>query len=266
MRFPVYILFLLLLVSCNKEFNTPSTKVLGHGGESIYNGRNNFPPNHFLSARFALEALGAHGVELDVQMTRDSVLVLYHDYTLDKNSTGTGCIPSLDWIDIKELEIYNSDYNLSTLQDVFELYAGKVEIFLDVKHWNECTDEFMDYSAFNHVLTELLSDMSPAQKSLITVNCRDIDLFAELTDPYVKRSYESDILEPSLTYILNDSLDMLSVKLEAMSPEIEEIKNSGVQLTIYNIKTRTDVFKALEYAPDFVISDNISTTLKAING
>ena len=62
------------------------TRIFGHRGASGY-----APENTIEAFRLAAE-MGADGVELDVQMTRDGELVVAHDETIDRVSDGTGLI------------------------------------------------------------------------------------------------------------------------------------------------------------------------------
>lgn len=73
----------------------------GHRGHSI-NGHENTRP----SLRQAAE-LGASLCEIDLRMTRDGRLVVFHDDILDSASTGTGLISQMDYCDIARLQTRN---------------------------------------------------------------------------------------------------------------------------------------------------------------
>lgn len=67
------------------------TIVCGHRGLGTTRPGAPFPENT-LESIVAAEAAGAAMVEFDVQITRDDVPVLMHDDTLDRTTTGTGCV------------------------------------------------------------------------------------------------------------------------------------------------------------------------------
>ena len=69
-------------MACKKEFPESNSKILGHAGESLLKSKSKNPPNTVESVRRAIE-LGADGVEIDVQMTSDGLLVAYHDGFLE---------------------------------------------------------------------------------------------------------------------------------------------------------------------------------------
>jgi len=67
------------------------TEKIAHGG-----GQGHAPPNTILALQRAL-AMGADVLEVDVQQTKDGVLVLRHDDTLDRTTDLTGLIAGYTW-------------------------------------------------------------------------------------------------------------------------------------------------------------------------
>ena len=60
------------------------TKVWAHRGASAY------APENTLEAFLLAAEQGADGVELDVQLTKDDEIVIMHDETIDRTTSGTG--------------------------------------------------------------------------------------------------------------------------------------------------------------------------------
>jgi glycerophosphoryl diester phosphodiesterase len=76
----------------------PGPRVIAHRGAS------DEAPEHTLAAyRRAIEA-GADGLECDVRMTRDGVLVCVHDRRVDRTSDGRGAVAALELADLAELD------------------------------------------------------------------------------------------------------------------------------------------------------------------
>lgn len=267
MRFGVLLIVVIIIASCKKEYPNVQTQVLGHAGESIIKSRSKYPPNTVESVKRALE-LGANGVEIDVQMTADGYLLAYHDASLDENSTGTGCINSQTYTDIQDISIYNSDTKIQLLKEISDFVLHQYKpLLLDIKHYNDCSESTIDFSQFNASLNNLLSSYTDDQKALVTVNCRNQYIFNYLTDTLISKSLESDDFAFALPVIKNKGLDMLTIKLDAMRQEIKDsLTANNIFLSIYNVKTRGEVYKSLEFDPEFVISDNIECTIKAIDG
>jgi glycerophosphoryl diester phosphodiesterase len=73
-------------------------KVFAHRGISGH-----FPENTMAAFQAALEA-GADGIELDVQMAKDGMLVIIHDEKVDRTTGGTGYIKDMTFEEILQLD------------------------------------------------------------------------------------------------------------------------------------------------------------------
>lgn len=69
-------------------------EVIAHGG-----GLGHAPPNTIFALQRARE-MGADVLEADVQQTKDGVMILRHDDTLDRTTNLTGRIADYDWADL----------------------------------------------------------------------------------------------------------------------------------------------------------------------
>ncbi|MGV3503672.1 MAG: glycerophosphodiester phosphodiesterase family protein [Adhaeribacter sp.] len=76
--------------------------------------------------------------EIDPRLTKDSVIVLLHDATLDRTTTGTGKLSDYTWEEVKKLKLKDSEgrvtaYGIPTLEEVIVWSKGKTIINLDKK-------------------------------------------------------------------------------------------------------------------------------------
>ena len=71
---------------------------VAHRGTSIA-----YPENTLEAYRNAIE-LGVEMIECDVNITRDGKLVMMHDSTLDRTTTGTGRVSASTWEEIQRLD------------------------------------------------------------------------------------------------------------------------------------------------------------------
>lgn len=142
MRYPIC-LFFLLLFSCQAESpkqayhlelqssDLPSffdfsedriPLVSAHRG-----GRNikGFPENALETFKMVSEQ-GPVIIECDVNLTKDSVLILMHDDDLDRTTTGTGFVGEQPWDEIK---------NLKLVDDFGNTTSFSVPLFEEVLNW-----------------------------------------------------------------------------------------------------------------------------------
>ncbi|MGO3306823.1 MAG: glycerophosphodiester phosphodiesterase family protein, partial [Sphingobacterium sp.] len=77
-------------------------------------------------------------IECDIALTRDSALVLMHDETLERTTTGKGKVNEHSLAEIKKLHLEDNDgtltpFRVPTLEEALDWGVGKVIFTLDVK-------------------------------------------------------------------------------------------------------------------------------------
>lgn len=77
-------------------------------------------------------------IECDVRMTTDSVLILMHDETLGRTTTGSGNVADWDFSALRDLRLKDPDGNatphrIPTLDEALQWGAGRVVFTIDVK-------------------------------------------------------------------------------------------------------------------------------------
>ena len=95
----------------------------------------NFPENSLEAVQSSID-MGVDMLELDVQRTKDGVLMLMHDHNLDRMTTGSGNIAETTWEEISKLKLKDhqgnvTPYKVPTLEQVLLACKGKIMINLD---------------------------------------------------------------------------------------------------------------------------------------
>ena len=116
------------------------TKIFAHRGS-----KGNYPENSMLAFKKAIEA-GVDGMEFDIHMTKDGELVVIHDATLDRTTTGTGYIKDYTLEEVRKFSIgakftefqhYDSSWDneiVPTLIEVLQLCKGHdLEVNIELK-------------------------------------------------------------------------------------------------------------------------------------
>jgi glycerophosphoryl diester phosphodiesterase len=94
-----------------------------------------WPENTWHGFDRAVEDLGYRYIETDVQVTKDGVVVVFHDDTLERTTNGTGAVADWLWEDIAALDaayhfspdgadfpLRGTGVGVSTLEDTFARY------------------------------------------------------------------------------------------------------------------------------------------------
>lgn len=110
--------------------NSQQVLVVAHRGDWRY------APENSLAAIENAIRMGVDIVELDVQRTKDGQLILMHDYTLDRTTTGKGKISDWTLDSIKTLKLKNgaaikTRHAVPTLEEALQLARGRILINLD---------------------------------------------------------------------------------------------------------------------------------------
>ncbi|QXU50015.1 glycerophosphodiester phosphodiesterase family protein [Chryseobacterium sp. D764] len=93
------------------------------------------PENSVWAVKKAIEK-GVDMAEIDLAMTKDSVLILMHDNTIDRTTTGKGKPSDFTLDEIKKLHLRDglgveTQMKVPTLQEILEISDGKILLNLD---------------------------------------------------------------------------------------------------------------------------------------
>lgn len=77
-------------------------------------------------------AAGVHVIEIDARPTKDGVLVLMHDDTIDRTTDGKGKVEDLTWAELQRVNLVPSG-KIPTLEQALRLGKGRVVYDLDIK-------------------------------------------------------------------------------------------------------------------------------------
>lgn len=77
-------------------------------------------------------------IECDINMTKDSVLILLHDNSLNRTTTGKGRVDSTNWEGLRSLQLVDdygreTPFHIPLLKDVLHWCKGRTVLTLDVK-------------------------------------------------------------------------------------------------------------------------------------
>lgn len=109
------------------------TAVFAHRGAKMV------APENTLPAFEQAIALGAQGIELDVQCSKDGVLVVMHNFTVDETTSGKGRVVDLTAAELSKLDAgshFNAKFanvGVPTLEEVLAVITGDLKLNIEVK-------------------------------------------------------------------------------------------------------------------------------------
>lgn len=115
-------------------------KITAHRGSS-----NEAPENTMAALRKSVDDL-ADFAEIDVQETKDGIVVLGHDYTLNRVAGINRTIASFRYDDLSSLDVgswYSEEYrgeNIPTLKEAMEYCKGRINLNIEIKNVGDKSD------------------------------------------------------------------------------------------------------------------------------
>jgi glycerophosphoryl diester phosphodiesterase len=105
---------------------------IAHRG--LYN--NTTVPENSLSAFRAAIAKG-YAIELDVQLSQDSEVLIFHDHDLERITGQSGTITKTGYIKSQEYRLWQTLETIPTLKQALNLVQGQVPLFIELKNSGE---------------------------------------------------------------------------------------------------------------------------------
>jgi len=228
------------------------TKVWAHRGASAY-----APENSMEAFQIAIE-MGADGIELDVQLTKDNEIVVIHDETIDRVSDGKGNV--CDYT-LSELRNYNFNsthkefayIKIPTLREVLLLMKPtkmivNIEIKTGVVFYKNIEEKVLElvkevdmeqqviYSSFNHYTILKIQELNPLAKTGFLYSDGIIDVVE-----YAKK-WKVTALHPALYNVQYENY-------------VEQCKKAGIKIHAWTVNEEIHMEKACLMEIDAIISN-----------
>ena len=89
------------------------------------------PENSRAAIRAAIAA--GYGIEIDLQLSRDGVPMVFHDETLERLTPRDGWLCDLTAAELAEIPLKGGDETIPTLAEILDLVAGRAPLLIELK-------------------------------------------------------------------------------------------------------------------------------------
>ena len=226
--------------------NNKKMKFYAHRGASA-----DFPEHTMAAYRGAIEQ-GALGFECDIRVTKDEVLILWHDANMKKEAKSAAIIANRTYAEIEQ--IYPAVMTLNELLDL--AIENKKSLALETKHPVPTGNRVEEL-----VVAELHKRKDAIKKSGIDVAIMSFSWFAiekiKKMDPTIKTvMLLGDITNKITRRFTSAQVIGPSVEMVRKSPElISEIKNSGKELYVWTVDSTEDLQYCASVGVDIVMTN-----------
>lgn len=260
--------FSAILTSCAKEeaVKPGNILVIGHGGNGFQSFTNQLPSNTITSVRKAIEGSGADGVEVDVQVSADEKLVLYHDLRLEHSTDCIGCIGSSAWDELKDCQ-YSTDMSnavirrekIALLEDVFSLYekySPKPLLFLDLRLNNECGEATAEEKMVQ-LLGEIIHQYDAWKWCLVeSSSITFLQLMKQRFDNV--RLYSGGYNDGDAETLKSIGIEGIVVSSDKIDVKtVDELGKKDLRVVLFDVKTQGSAREAVLKNPFAIEAENI---------
>lgn len=217
-----------------------------------------YPENTMLAFKKAIDA-HCDGIETDVQVSKDGVLVICHDELLDRTSTGTGLLKDYTYEELLNFDFgikfspHFSGEKIPTLEDLLKL-AKENNIFLNL----ELKNGLFPYEGIEKKVIDLIYKYDLKDSIILSsfnhfsmIKCKEIDssiktgLLYEGTfvdiEEYCKK-LGADALHPQYFSLLDPQLT-------------KKIQDEGIMINTYTVNHEIHMNALLDLKVNSIISN-----------
>ncbi len=218
-----------------------------------------YPENTLLSFEKALEA-GCEGIEFDVQLTRDGVIVILHDEAIDRTSDGSGLVRDMTYAELQKINFaypkrFGEQFgfqHILTLQEYFALVKGR-----DIISNIELKTGVFTYPGIEKAVYEQIRAAQMESHVIVSsFNHHSVLRMKEL-DPNIRCGFLSE------TWILDAGSYVKQHGVEAYHPrhnmllaeELADLKQHNVEINTWTVNEPEDIQNMIEAEVDGIISN-----------
>lgn len=125
----LYLLMIMPRLTNRRERKKFLSVYYAHRG--LHDNETPAPENSMAAFRKAVDA--GYGIELDVQVTKDKIPVVFHDFTLQRVCGQEGKVCDYTYEELQKFRLCKSSETIPLFEDVLKLVAGKVPLIVELK-------------------------------------------------------------------------------------------------------------------------------------
>lgn len=131
--FVIILLLYLWLIKPGIADRPDIASLMGHyyAHRGLHDNETDAPENSMNAFKKAIDA--GYGIELDVQLTKDRIPVVFHDETLKRVCGVDGRVRDYTYEELQQFRLCRSDERIPLFSDFLKLVDGKVPLIIEIK-------------------------------------------------------------------------------------------------------------------------------------
>lgn len=242
-----------------KDCSFLTSNIIAHRG--YHNINKNIPENSIAAFKKAIRC--KYIIELDVHLTKDKRIVVFHDDNLKRMCNVDKKIEDCTYKELLKYNLNGTKYKIPLFEEVLSLVSGSVPLLIETK-----------VSKFNGVLEKNLSRLLDNYEGLFAVqsfNPLSINWFRKHRKNFIRGILSYDFKNykmPTLTKIILRTLfldiilktDFISYEISCMPNYFTDKKRKNKILLGWTVRNKKDYLKIKDYC-DNLICENMEEYL-----
>lgn len=211
-------------------------KLFAHRGVS-----GEYPENTMAAFKAAVE-MGADGIELDVQLTKDGQVVVIHDETINRTTNGIGYVKDFEW---KQLRRYDAgswfdplfiNERIPLLEEVLELVKDRnPHMLMNI----ELKNDLLEYPHLEEKVLEIVNKLEMKEQTIISSFNSESLVKVNQLDPTIETAFLfAGIPTDIMTRIKTLPIQALHCEASfAQSIIGRKIRDMGMPLRVFTINS-----------------------------
>jgi len=237
-----------------KDLEFLSRNLIAHRG--YYNNKKGIPENSVLAFKKAID--NNYLIELDVRLTKDQKLVVFHDDNLKRVCGVNKRVKDLTYKELLKYNLFDTTLKVPLFSDVIKLVNGRVPILIETKFHNRygVLEKILINELSNYKGLYAIQSFYPLSLLWFKTNTKHIPI--GLLSSNFKNNSNSlkKLIGKTLILDLFFKTDFISYDVKGLPNNYLSLKKDKKKIVIWTIKNKKDYDLAKKYT-DALICENM---------
>lgn len=236
-----------------KDLEFLSRSLIAHRG--YYNNKKGIIENSVLAFKKAID--NNYLIELDVRLTRDKKLVVFHDDNLKRVCGVNKRVKDLTYKQLLKYNLFDTTLKIPLFSDVIKLVNGRVPILIETKYHNRygILEKILIKELSNYKGLYAIQSFYPTSLLWFKRNAKDIPIGLLSSNFKNDSNCLKSLIGKTLILDLFFKTDFISYDVKGLPNNYLSYKRDKKKIVIWTIKNKKDYDLAKKYT-DSLICEN----------
>lgn len=237
-----------------KDLEFLSRSLIAHRG--YYNNKKGIPENSVIAFKKAID--NNYLIELDVRLTKDKKLVVFHDDNLKRVCGVNKRVKDLTYKELLKYNLFDTTQKVPLFSEVIKLVNGRVPILIETKFHNRygVLEKILINELSNYKGLYAIQSFYPLSLLWFKTNTKHIPIGLLSSNFKNNKNSLKKLIGKTLILDLFFKTDFISYDLKGLPNNYLSLKKDKKKIVIWTIKNKKDYDLAKKYT-DALICENM---------